>query len=111
MSSERRTYRLRHARRADLPGLYEVCLKTGDSGKDGTAMHDDPTLLGKFFVGPYVKLEPDLAFALEGPSGIAGYLLGALDTPAFNARFEKEWLTALRRNIHDPGSDLTTWRD
>jgi len=111
MSSERRTYRLRPARRADLPGLYEVCLKTGDSGKDGTSLHDDPSLLGKFYVGPYVALEPDFAFTLEGPSGPVGYLLGALDTQDFNRRFESEWLTPLRRTIHDPGRDMTTWRD
>jgi GNAT superfamily N-acetyltransferase len=109
--ADRDTYRLRPARRGDLPGLYEVCLKTGDSGKDGTALHDDPTLLGKVFVGPYVVLEPDLAFTLEGPSGAAGYLLGALDTPAFNRRCESEWLTPLRDTIHNPGSDITTWRD
>jgi ribosomal protein S18 acetylase RimI-like enzyme len=104
-------YRLRSAQPADLPGLYAVCLRTGDSGRDGTALHDDPTLLGKFFVGPYVKLEPDLAFALEGPNGIAGYLLGAFHTRTFNARFETEWLTPLRASVHDPGSDITVWRD
>ena len=109
MSSEPGTYRLRPARRKDLPGLYDVCLKTGDSGKDGTALHDDPTLLGKIFVGPYVVLEPDLAFTLEGPSGAAGYLLGALDTPAFNRRFETDWLPPLRREIRDPGADPARW--
>ena len=109
--TDRHTYRLRPARRSDLPGLYEVCLKTGDSGKDGTKLHDDPTLLGKFYVGPYVVLEPDFAFTLEGPSGAAGYLLGALDTPAFNRRFEIEWLTPLRQAVHDPGRDMTIWRD
>jgi ribosomal protein S18 acetylase RimI-like enzyme len=103
-------YRLRPAVQADIPGLYNVCLKTGDSGKDGTALHDDPTLLGKFFVGPYVALEPDLAFALEGPNGIAGYLFGALDTPAFNRRFEAEWLAPLRREVRDPGADAACWR-
>jgi GNAT superfamily N-acetyltransferase len=111
MSPDRNTYRLRPARRADLPGLYAVCLKTGDSGKDGTALHDDPTLLGKFYVGPYVVLEPDLAFTLEGPSGAAGYLLGTLDTPEFNRRCESEWLQPLRETVHNPGNDLTTWRE
>ncbi len=111
MQSDLTTYRLRPARRADLPGLYQVCLKTGDSGKDGTALHDDPTLLGKYFVGPYVVLEPDLAFTLEGPSGAAGYLLGALDTAGFNRRCESEWLTPLRHTVHNPGNDITRWRD
>jgi ribosomal protein S18 acetylase RimI-like enzyme len=111
MPSDRSTYRLRAARRTDLAGLYNVCLKTGDSGKDGTKLHDDPTLLGKFFVGPYVVLEPDLAFTLEAPSGPVGYLLGARDTPAFYRRCEIEWLVPLRQAVHDPGRDMTIWRD
>jgi len=110
MSSERNTYRLRPARRGDLPGLYAVCLKTGDSGKDGTTLHDDPTLLGKFYVGPYVALEPDLAFTLEGPQGPAGYLLGALDTASFAIRCENEWLKPLRGSVRDPGNDPAAWR-
>jgi len=103
-------YRLRPATQEDLPGLYDVCLKTGDSGKDGTHLQDDPTLLGKFFVGPYVVLEPALAFTLEGPNGAAGYLLGARDTAAFNRRFEREWLQPLRREVRDPGSDPARWQ-
>lgn len=110
MSSDGGAYRLRPAREADLAGLYAVCLRTGDSGRDGTALHDDPTLLGKFFVGPYVVLEPDFAFTLEGPSGAAGYLLGARDTPDFNRRFESEWLAPLRRRVRDPGADPAAWR-
>jgi GNAT superfamily N-acetyltransferase len=103
-------YRLRPARPDDLSALYRVCLLTGDSGKDGTAQQDDPTLLGKFFVGPYVTLEPDLAFTLEGPQGPAGYLLGALDTAAFNRRLEERWLRPLRREVRDPGIDPRHWR-
>jgi len=103
-------HRLRPATEADLPALYAVCLKTGDSGKDGTHLQDDPTLLGKFFVGPYVMLEPELAFAVESPDGVAGYLLGALDTARFNARCEAEWLTPLRREVRDPGADRSTWQ-
>jgi ribosomal protein S18 acetylase RimI-like enzyme len=103
-------YRLRPATPADLPALYRVCLLTGDSGKDGTTLQDDPTLLGKFFVGPYVVLEPDLAFTLEGPEGPAGYLLGALDTAAFNRGLEAEWLPPLRREVRDPGRDPRHWR-
>jgi GNAT superfamily N-acetyltransferase len=107
----RGAYRLRPARQADLPGLYAVCLKTGDSGKDGTRLHDDPTLIGKYYVGPYVVLEPELAFSLEGPSGLAGYLLGTLDTPAFNTRCETEWLKPMRSGLRDPGGDPAAWHD
>ncbi|HEY4164995.1 MAG TPA: GNAT family N-acetyltransferase [Dongiaceae bacterium] len=101
---------MRSARPEDLAGLYRVCLLTGDSGKDGTALQDDPTLLGKFFVGPYVMLEPDLAFTLEGPEGPAGYLLGTIDTQGFNRRLEREWLQPLRGEVRDPGIDPKHWR-
>jgi hypothetical protein len=41
------SYDLRRATLEDLNALYEVCLKTGDSGADGTHLFSDPTLLGK----------------------------------------------------------------
>jgi ribosomal protein S18 acetylase RimI-like enzyme len=102
-------YRLRSATPEDLPGLYRVCLRTGDAGKDATHLQDDPDLLGEFFVGPYVMLEPDLAFTLEGPHGLAGYVLGALDTRKFNRRLKSEWLPKLREQHVDPGDDTDHW--
>lgn len=102
-------YRLRPALRDDLPALYRVCLKTGDAGKDASHLQDDPDLLGKVFVGPYVTLEPDLAFALEGPKGPIGYVLGALDTVRFNQRLESEWLAPLQKAEPAPGADPKGW--
>ena len=34
-----------------------------------------PTLLGLIYAVPYQVLEPDLAFVIDGPQGVAGYLL------------------------------------
>lgn len=104
------SYRLRHATPRDLPALYRVCLKTGDSGRDASALQDDPDLLGEFYVGPYVTLEPELAFALDSPHGPIGYLLGALDTVKFNERLEREWLPTLQKAHRDPGGDARIWR-
>lgn len=102
-------YHLRPATPDDLPALYHVCLKTGDSGRDASHLQDDPDLLGKFYVGPYVMLEPHLAFTLEGPNGPAGYLLGALDTEGFNRKLKCEWLPPLRQACHDPGENEARW--
>ncbi len=104
------SYNLRHATTADLPALYRVCLKTGAAGKDAGQIEDDPNLLGRLFVGPYVTLEPELAFALVGPKGPVGYVLGALDTGRFNRKLAKEWLPALQQAERDPGDDPTQWK-
>jgi ribosomal protein S18 acetylase RimI-like enzyme len=103
------SFRLRAATPDDLPALYRVCLRTGDAGKDATHLQDDPDLLGEVFVGPYVMLEPNLAFTLEGPRGPAGYVLGALDTRRFNRRLKSEWLPRLRKLHADPGGDPKEW--
>jgi ribosomal protein S18 acetylase RimI-like enzyme len=74
---------IRPFRAEDTDALYEVCLRTGDNGSDATAMYDDPRLLGHVHVGPYLALEPKLAFVLADDSGAIGYVLGALETRAF----------------------------
>jgi ribosomal protein S18 acetylase RimI-like enzyme len=87
---------VRPYRSDDLDALYRVCLETGDAGRDATALHHDPTLLGHVYAAPYALFEPGLAFVLEDERGVGGYVLGALDTTAFDARLEVEWWPALR---------------
>lgn len=74
-----------------------MCLETGDSGADGTHLYpDDPLALGHRYTGPYVTLQPDLAFVLEDDEGVCGYTLAALDTHAFYERMTAEWLPPLQ---------------
>jgi ribosomal protein S18 acetylase RimI-like enzyme len=101
---------LRRATADDHEALCMVCLKTGDAGADATWREDDSLLMGQIYAVPYQVLEPDLAFAIEGPEGVAGYLLGVLDTRAFNTRLEAEWYPALKQRIADPGDDRQKWR-
>ena len=76
--------------------MYDICLRTGESGGDASHLYDDPRLLGHIYVGPYVALQPQLAFVLTDERGIAGYVLGALDTRAFEAACEESWWPRLR---------------
>jgi len=86
---------LRLAEPADEDALYNVALVTGDGGADGTALFDDPRLLGEIFVGPYLHLEPDFAHTVD-VDGIAGYLLGCLDTRALERRCKESWWPVLQ---------------
>jgi len=90
------------ARPGDGPAAYSVCLRTGDSGRDATALYRDPESLGHLYVGPYLSLEPRLAFLLRAKGRIVGYTLGALDTPSFHARLRAEWFPPLRLRLPDP---------
>jgi ribosomal protein S18 acetylase RimI-like enzyme len=107
--SNREAFRLRQAELTDMPAVYRICLRTGDAGRDATAQEDDPDALGHMFIGPYLVLEPRFAFVLEGPKGVAGYIMGALDSPEFYGRMERDWLPALRQRMRDPGPDPTRW--
>jgi ribosomal protein S18 acetylase RimI-like enzyme len=93
---------IRPAQPADLDVLRLICLQTGDAGEDATGLYEDPLLLGDIFAAPYAVLEPDLAFVTEDEQGVSGFVLGALDTPAFEERLEHEWWPALRQKYPDP---------
>jgi ribosomal protein S18 acetylase RimI-like enzyme len=94
---------IRPYRPADLGALYDICLRTGASGSDASNVVADPRLFGDVYAAPYAALEPELAFVVEDDDGVAGYVLGALDTDAFAARCEREWWPALRA-AHPEGS-------
>ena len=94
---------IRPARPADQAAAYYVCLKTGDFGKDGEPFYrEDPDALGRIFVGPYLAYEPELSLILEDAQGVCGYALGAFDSRAFYARYEKEWRPDLCRRFAVP---------
>jgi len=80
----------------DLPGAYRACLHTGDAGRDATRLYLDPDLLGHVYVGPYIVGQPGVGLVPVDEQGVAGYVLAALDTRAFEAWAEAEWWPALR---------------
>ena len=101
---------IRVARPGDEAGAYHVCLKTGDSGKDGEPFYrDDPDALGRIFVGPYLAYEPELSLILEDAQGICGYALGAFDSRAFFKRYEAEWRPNLCARFPAPQGDPAAW--
>lgn len=87
---------IRTATLHDLPGVYRVCLQTGDSGRDATGLYRNPDLLGHVYAGPYVVGQPELALIVADADGVCGYLLAAEDTPVFERWQEEEWWPPLR---------------
>ncbi|MCR1983093.1 GNAT family N-acetyltransferase, partial [Cellulosimicrobium cellulans] len=81
---------------AEVDRLYEICLRTGASGADASGLYTDPRLLGEVYLGAYLALEPQLASVVEADGVVAGYVLGARDTAAFEDRCEREWWPPLR---------------
>ena len=97
---------IRPYRDSDLDDLYRICLLTGDAGQDATSMFDDPRILGHVFAAPYALFEPSLAFVAEDEAGVGGYIVGALDSRAFEGRLEADWWPALRDRYPAPPSEL-----
>ena len=88
---------IRSCRPTDLGALYDICLRTGAAGQDASDLVEDRRLFGEVYAAPYATLEPEHAFVLApGPGPPVGYVLGALDTAAFEARCEVEWWPPLR---------------
>ena len=101
---------IRDFRPGDEAATYDICLKTGDHGKNGERFYqEDPDALGRIYVGPYLKFEPELALILTDHEGIAGYALAAFDSRAFFARYEREWRPALCARFPDPSGPPESW--
>ena len=106
-------FRVRQALPGDRAAAFRVCLLTGDEGADATHIYrTDPDALGKRWVGPYLDLEPELAFVLQdmGTQQVVGYCLAALDSAKFASRLQREYLPALRAAHARPlGEEQKGW--
>jgi ribosomal protein S18 acetylase RimI-like enzyme len=104
------TATIRNFRPGDEAAAYYVCLKTGNHGGDGEPFYrHDPDALGRIFVGPYLKFQPDLALILEDELGVCGYALGAVDSREFYERYEQQWRPALCAQFPEPSGERSTW--
>ncbi len=84
---------VRGYRPGDRDAVYQICLRTAAAGGDATGLYRDPELMGDIFAGPYLFLEPELAFVLDNGAGrTVGYVLGTARTDVFAAAFRENWL-------------------
>jgi uncharacterized protein (DUF952 family)/ribosomal protein S18 acetylase RimI-like enzyme len=89
---------------SDRDAVYDVCVRVVDDGRDARGKYATDDLMPDIFAGPYLALEPNLAFVLDaadradggGTEGdrnrAVGYVLGTADTAEFVGRYRGEWL-------------------
>lgn len=94
--------RIRPYRPGDLEALYRICLATGDSGGEAAHLYADPNIIGHVYAAPYGVISPQTAFVVEDGEGVGGYILGPVDTRAFEAAAEDAWWPQLRARYVDP---------
>lgn len=92
----------RAADKDDLDRFYAVSLATGHLGADASHLYDDPKMMGHIYSAPYPKLAPDLCFVTVDDLGVAGFIVGALDTLFFERLLEDQWWPALRAIYDEP---------
>lgn len=59
------------------------------------------------FAGPYLHLEPELAFVLDNGRRAVGYILGTRDTAAFVDAYRREWLPRIAGRYPPPAGPPT----
>ncbi|MDR2923682.1 MAG: GNAT family N-acetyltransferase [Treponema sp.] len=93
---------IRKAVLSDLPYLYEICLKTGNEGKDASALFSDQYLLGHYYAAPYLVYQSGICFVTEYEYRPQGYIVAVPDTVSFRRWMEEQWLGPLRKQYPRP---------
>ena len=83
---------IRAYRPADHDAVYDVCVRTGAGGQDARGLYTSDDLIPDIYAGPYLAIEPDLAFVLDNGRRAVGYVLGTADTTAFVVACQERWL-------------------
>jgi ribosomal protein S18 acetylase RimI-like enzyme len=99
--------RIRPYRRADRAAVYDICVRTADAGGDARGRWSTDDLMPDLFAGPYVDLEPELAFVLDDGDRAVGYVIGTADTAAFAGRLRTEWLPRMTARYPEPDPPRT----
>ena len=94
---------IRHASLFDIPYLSEICLKTGDRGKDASEMYADPYMLAQFYAIPYVVYSPEYCYVVDADVNRirrpVGYIVGVESSTAFTTWLEEAWMPQGNRSM------------
>ena len=94
--------KIRRYKKTDLDSLYQICLRTGDNGKDATRCYNDKKLIGHIYSAPYAIFEPELCFILSMDSNPCGYIIGTKNTIRFQKWLNNKWYLKLQKYYSMP---------
>ena len=88
---------IRAYRPSDQERLYEICVRTGDAGNDAYDLVEDKKLFGSIWAAQYGLHSPEHAYVVTDADDVAGgYVLGVLDTAAFEATLDESYWPPLQ---------------
>lgn len=82
---------VRPYQKTDRDAVYDVSIRTAHAdhhSRNNPLLETVPVV----FAGPYLALEPDLAFVLTHHSRVVGFIVGTADTAQFVRGFRRHWL-------------------
>jgi ribosomal protein S18 acetylase RimI-like enzyme len=82
---------IRSARPRDRDAVHRICMATADAGEPASRILRDPDLVSYVYADPYLLLQPEFAFVAEAGGAVFGYVVAALDSEEFYARWQLEW--------------------
>src|SRR5271154_143061 len=103
--------RIRRYEDADHDAVYDICVRTADAGGDARGKYRTDDLMPDLFAGPYVFLEPGLAFVLDDGERAVGYVIGTPDTAAFARAYRERWIPHLADRYQVPPDPPLTLDD
>jgi ribosomal protein S18 acetylase RimI-like enzyme len=80
----------------DHDAVYDICVRTGAASKDARGLYSTDDLVPDIYAGPYLLIEPELAFVLDDGERAAGYVIGTADTTRFVRAYRDRWLPVMR---------------
>lgn len=101
--------RIRSVRQADAEAVHRICVATGDAGEHSRNILREPRLMAYVFADPYLLLQPELCFVAESAGQVLGYVVTALRSDEFYARWMLEW--APRFAASHPARDVRAAHD
>lgn len=66
-------------------------MATADAGAPASRFLRDQDLVSYVYADPYLLLQPELAFVADAEGMVLGYVVAALDSQEFFARWQLEW--------------------
>lgn len=93
---------IRSYRKEDRAAVYDICVRTGAAGQDASGQFSNDDLIPDIYAGPYLELEPELAFVLVDPARPVGYVLGTADTVEYVRAYRASWMPHLGDRHSEP---------